>query len=196
MNQPATSEIDTQEIANRAAVYEFLSRTLLSEIDMGFLTLMQQVDLSNALANLSIVVPEATDHAVEQLAIDYCNIFIGPTDQVPPFQSVWADRQLYGDSVASMQEYLEITAVTPEDSLMKDHVGLQLLVLAKILAACSQCEQPKEYEPLASAFFIEHVRWAKTMLKAASDRAETEFYRSVCSAAAQFIVDEENIFIG
>ncbi len=195
MNQPTVSEIDTLEIANRAAVYQFLSRTLASEIDLGFLTLMQQIDFSRALSDLSIVAPAATTQSVELLAIDYCNIFIGPTDQVPPFQSVWADQQLHGDCVASMKEYLEITSLTPADSMMKDHIGLQLQVLAKILMACSESEQPKDYESLATAFFIEHVRWATPMLRAAAGRAESDFYQSVCTTAAKFIGSEESLFI-
>ena len=196
MNQPASPEIDTSEIANRAGIYEFLARIIVSEMDLGFLTLMQQVEFSGALANLAISAPEATEPSIELLAIDYCRIFIGPTDQVPPFQSVWADQQLHGDCTTSMSEYLEITGISPGDSMMNDHFGLQLMVLSRILLASSQSEQPKEYEPLAAAFFIEHIRWAKPMLRAAAERAERDFYKSVCTAAAEFIAEEETLFIG
>lgn len=70
---------------------------------------------------------------VEQLAIDYCQLFIGPADHLPPFQSVWQSGQFHGSTTASMREFVDPVGYEATAGIMLDHPGVQLGIMGHVL---------------------------------------------------------------
>lgn len=181
------SRSESLELRNRAGCYELFSRFLIQEVDAATLDLLHTQRWARELAELSIRVPESTEQNREDLAVDYCRIFIGPKDFCPPYQSVWENGQFQGQVVTSMSEFLDV--IQPLTSMStKDHVGLQFEIMSQILRY--QEKTAGESFGLPENFFRSHVAWAKKMLPKAINLAETDFYRDLLSCCRDFVDDE------
>lgn len=175
------------QLLARAGLYQFYARLIERELDIETLSTFNTDPLKSAFHNLKIEVPDLSDETVETLAIDFCHIFIGPRDFVPPYQSVWESGQFESAATDSMAEYLEI--ITPQSKYrFKDHAGLQLEMMNFIL---QRQHEIQDCSDLANVFFARHVEWIGGMLHAAAKRSETPFYQSVLRAGAEFLRDEQ-----
>ena len=189
MNSPK-NQMD--HLLARAGLYQFYARLIERELDIETLSTFNTDPLKSAFHNLKIEVPDLSDETVETLAIDFCHIFIGPRDFVPPYQSVWESGQFESAATDSMAEYLEI--ITPQSKYrFKDHAGLQLEMMNFIL---QRQHEIQDCSDLANVFFARHVEWIGGMLHAAAKRSETPFYQSVLTAGAEFLRDEQLEFTG
>ena len=135
--------------------------------------------------------------AIEQLEVDYCQIFVGPKNHLPPFQSVWQTGQLSGKPIDSMRQLVDISGYDIDNSptgTMLDHLGLQLDVMGHILAqlAMSSPESDRwtDISRLANHFFATHLQWPKKLVATASTRATTDFYRSAILMTGGFLNSE------
>lgn len=180
------------ETLARAGIYELYSRVLLKELDRGALTKFNSEEWATALGDLRVTVPDSDERTVEDLAIDYCRIFIGPKDFCPPYQSVWESGQLQSHVVDSMNDYLE--SVTPRTKMgIKDHAGLQYEMMALILQF--EAADPDQSFGLSSSFFRNHIAWSEELLRRASSIAQTDFYRLLLGSVVQFIQLEKEIYL-
>ena len=128
---------------------------------------------------------------MEDLAIDYCRIFIGPKEFCPPCQSVWESGQFQGYVIESMNEFLDI--VDPQSEVpIRDHAGIQFEMMAIVLRY--ESEHPNESLGLSESFFRNHIAWADRMLNRAAELAETDFYKSVLRMGAEFVAQEKSLY--
>ena len=174
----------SNEAFGRAGLYELYARLLLNEVDVEMLSLFHGPEWSICFRELGISIPPENAISIETLAVDYCNIFIGPKDFCPPYQSVWEAGHLQSDVVASMNDYLEVVSPVTTQNI-KDHAGLQFEMMSQIL----RYESMPDAEPstLSEAFFHEHIRWTERMFSLGTELAETEFYRGFLASAEVFI---------
>lgn len=178
------TEPPTDESLQRAAAYEFLSSLWCSELDDALLSALSDPSgVRNAFiaagGNLSEL--DQRDMGADELAEDFCQLFLGPTNHLPPYQSVWVDGQFAGDSSVEMKKWCELvqfesTAIEP------DQLGVQLAVMSRI-AATAQVRMEMD-------FFGQHLRWPTKLLIAAAQRARTSFYHSVATMTAAFLDSE------
>ena len=179
------------------SVYRLASRLLISEVDIHFLRQLSQSPLKESFIEMGGNLPDSIDSAiVDDLAYDYCRLFIGPSDHLPPYQSVWEYGQFQSKTIESMQAYAEIARFTPSelaDNMMLDHLGIQLELMGHIIdqVACANSQSEKNATvELAAAFSRDHLQWAESLLSAASEKAELAFYRSSMSLICQFLESE------
>ena len=179
----------SNEAFGRAGLYELYARLLLNEVDVEMLSLFLGPEWSICFRELGISIPPENAISIETLAVDYCNIFIGPKDFCPPYQSVWEAGHLQSEVVASMNDYLEVVSPVTTQNI-KDHAGLQFEMMSQIL----RYESMPDAEPstLSEAFFHEHIRWTERMFSLGTELAETEFYRGFLASAEGFIDSEKS----
>ena len=179
----------SNEAFGRAGLYELYARLLLNEVDVEMLSLFHGPEWSICFRELGISIPPENAISIETLAVDYCNIFIGPKDFCPPYQSVWEAGHLQSEVVASMNDYLEVVSPVTTQNI-KDHAGLQFEMMSQIL----RYESMTDAEPstLSEAFFHEHIRWTERMFSLGTELAETEFYRGFLASAEVFIDSEKS----
>lgn len=178
---------------SRAGLYEFFSRVLLIELDVETIRVYQDEELRETLKSLGIIVPaEADDDTVEDLAIDYCKILIGPKDFCPPFQSVWESGHMQSYVVDSMDEYLQVVQPVSDQSI-KDHAGLQMELMSLILRY--EADHDGQSEGLAQSFYRNHIAWMDKLFRRAAGLADTDFYKTVFQSAAKFIALESEYFV-
>lgn len=181
-------ESENEELFSRVGLYEFYSKVFLREFSLEQLKLFHCEPWNSTFSELGISLPVATEDSVEDLAVDYCQIFIGPKEHVPPIQSVWQSGQLQSSISESMNSYLEFVTPTEETSI-KDHFGVQLEIMSMILRASIENEHLRIE---AEQFLEQHLRWSIPMIHRAAEKAETKFYQSVLSSALKFIEMELN----
>ncbi|MDA0590455.1 MAG: molecular chaperone TorD family protein [Planctomycetota bacterium] len=182
----------TEDLAARAGVYELLSRLWLYEVDAELLSELTDGLLAAAWSELGGPSIEASQ--LEDLATEYCRLFVGPRDQVAPFQSVWETGQHGGQAVASMRECLELLS-EPVAKLeeIPDHLGVQLLLMGVFLRCLAGDPDSEDLQDVVEGFAEEHLRWPAEMLDAATAKSEMPFYRFLIAATRQFLAGEHKL---
>ena len=198
-NHSITLSPSPEEAMAKSNTYRLLARLWLREVDTQLLCVLQSPPLCEAFVEAGGILPVDgdQDRTIENLAIDYCRLFVGPTDHLPPYQSVWQAGRFQETTVTSMERFLEIidydTNILPR-GMMRDHFGIQLDMMGQLLSKFSTCqsetENSKIISELASLFFTKHLQWTTQLLEMALQRASTEFYRSMIDLTRSFLDSE------
>ena len=187
------------ELAARSCTYRVLAKLWLRELNPHDLRTLQIPPLRNAFVAAGGVLPEDGDaRRLEQLAEDYCHLFIGPANHLPPYQSVWQSGRFDGDAAESMDTFMQIVAYDEAAGVrrtMSDHLGVQLDVMGFMMhrlsvestdAAANRC-----LSEMIPAFFAAHLCWPSRLLHLAGQMAGTRFYRSVIAMTGEFLSGEQ-----
>lgn len=179
------------ELASLAGAYQLLARLWQQEVDEAFLASLLDEPLCDFFAAAGGILPDDVAlSTLEELAVDFCQLFLGPANHLPPFQSVWQRGQLQGEPAESMQHYVSMAGCAAS-GLMVDHLGVQLEVMGRLLDVGSESAQhANDVVDLAAAYFAEHLNWAAPLFESAIDRATTDFYRSTIGMTRDFLNSE------
>ena len=177
-----------------AGTYRLLARLWLREVDTPVLDSLLQAPLSDAFTSAGGCLPQdSSSSTLEELSVDYCQLFLGPTRHFPPFQSVWERGQFQAECVQSMNQYLSIAGY--DTKLMPDYLGAQFDVMAKILDAHSLAARDSEaIIDLARCYFTAHLTWPGPLIDSVIDHATTDFYCSVIEMTRDFLDSERTIW--
>lgn len=148
----------------------------------------------SALLQLDLSLPS---ESLEQLAAEYCALFIGPKNALLPMQSVWQKTQLDSQSASSVEKFAELVGYVIPAPALWDHLGVQLDLMSHlVLATRSQKKRDDKdnvAEEVAAAFFERHLNWPAPLLLATSQRARLPLYRSLAEITQQFLEMESNL---
>jgi len=183
----------TEDRLARGGLYRLLARLWLREVDGPLLQQLGKGELGAAyVAAGGWLPPLATADIVEDLEIDFCQLFLGPTQHLPPYQSVWQDGKLEGQACQSMRDFADVIRYDLAEAapgIMPDHLGLQLDLMGHVTAS-ERVEDSGALDEWEDAFFAMHLGWPGPLLEAAEDRAETAFYVSLVSMTRGFLRSE------
>ncbi|MCH2211440.1 MAG: molecular chaperone TorD family protein [Fuerstiella sp.] len=185
------------ELASLAGTYRLLARLWIREVDGQLLKSLQEPPLCQVFTQAGGRLPDsAASSTLEELAVDYCQLFLGPANHLPPFQSVWQRGQFQSDSAESMRSYVSLLGCETGDQ-MDDHFGIQLEVMGHLLDFSLSTVQHSDGVPdLPGTYFAEHLTWVFPLFEAAVIRAKTEFYRSTICMTREFLSSEKAIWSG
>jgi len=190
-----TPEQVSHNLFERSAVYGLLGRLWVREIDEVTCQQLVSGELGELLKGFGGALGTLDPANLDELSVDYCRSFIGPREHVSLLQSVATGGLLNGPPVDSMRDYLQYVNVPQTERQMLDHFGFQLLVMSAILAFEVEGEELEQIRRgLASSFFRDHIMWARQLFERASQRAGTEFYRSMIELTHDFIESELDRF--
>lgn len=187
----------------QAAVYHLLSRLWDREVDADLLRALQSGELGTAYVEAGGIIPKGEDEQslLEDLAIDYCQLFLGPTGHLPPYQSVWEEDQFNGRIVLSLKQYLGTIGYPMQetDRQTLDALSVELSAMGYLLEQMSDWEGPYERDQadlldLAGRFFHAHLAWSEPLLQRAQVRARTDFYRGMVRLTANFLAAERHFW--
>ncbi|MCR9199462.1 MAG: molecular chaperone TorD family protein [Planctomycetaceae bacterium] len=152
----------TEELRSVAPVFHLLSQIWLKEWT-GDLTKTWQnaAAFTTELLDERAVDMQSAD--LEDLATEYCRLFIGPGEFLPLVQSVWETGQRAGASTASMQTYLErLQLDRPISTEAADHLGHIFWLFARLLEGLPDTSAGL---PVLQEFFDAHLRWPAELLR-------------------------------
>ena len=204
MGQFSSTESTPDEIAALAGVYSLLARFWLREVDASLLEELHSPPLFDCFTQAGGILQVQDDaKTIEELAIDYCQLFVGPAGHLPPIQSVWQNGQLQGRAAASMKQWTEVIGYEIEvgaQATMLDHLGVQLDVMGRILRQSpvtrGKADRTSLPSQIAQTFFRQHLIWPARLLDVAIDRAQSKFYRSIIRMTRDFLESEQRYWMG
>ena len=171
-----------------AGVYALFARLWMREVDEAFRREMFREPLAPALERVGLFLPMESN---EELAIEYCRLFIGPKNALLPMQSVWQKTQLESQLATSVEKFAELIGYVLPTSSFWDHLGVQLDLMSHLVRATASEKQAENgFEvagEVANVFFRRHLSWAAPLLLATSQRAQVPLYRSLAQATQQFL---------
>ena len=180
--------LDREDLEGLAGFYQLLSRLWVAEIDEMWFEVLSEGSLAESAGELGLRLEGPGDEVIEQLAIEYCQLMIGPHGHIPPHQSVWSEGQFQGKTVVSMQQYLEVVG-EQVDSTMRDHLGVQLGVMGMVVDELSDTRR-NDLTELARSFFGDHVAWIEQFLVRAGESTASKFYGRLIAVTAEFLAEE------
>ena len=185
----------------RSTTYQLLARLWLREVDADLLRRLRGSPLREAFTAAGGVLPLGDGVVViDELAVDYCQLFLGPSNHLPPVQSVWQAGQFHGTPIDSMRQFMDVCGYDASglpSGTMLDHLGVQLDMMGHILRhvteQSSTTDGRDDVADVANSFFATHLRWPADFLESAGRQAVTDFYRSVVSMTAAFLTSEVRV---
>ena len=186
------------ELQCLSQVYAIIARLWLREIDVELIAALNGTEFGNAFQSVGGLIPKMDSS--EELAVEYCRLFIGPQEHLSPFQSVWEQRQLQGETTASAQLFaaaLHYGQPAGQPVTMMDHFGVELDLMSRaiwFLTTNSGQEKTAVWQ-LAQEFFSRHLLWSGPFLEATIDRAQLPFYRSVAEMTQLFLKHERQAWL-
>lgn len=174
MSQP------TNELAR---IGELLGRLWLHEADLETLVAMGKDSFRVPYEELGGFVPETVDQdVVESLAVEYCEVLIGPKGQISPVQSVWVGDQLQSETASSMSRFFELLPGYESPSSLTDHVGVQLDFVSKLLK-----QDNNVADEIVAAFFQSHLNWTSQFFDRVTQATRSEFYRGLAKVSKAMV---------
>ena len=170
-------------------LYSLLARLWIREVDEELLRAIQSGPIADAL--------KVTDELVtDDLAVEYCALFIGPKNHLPPFQSVWQDGQLQSETSDSIRAFA--TAIGRDDlvseTTLPDHIGVQLQIMSAITGLLAKNDDA-ELKNAGKEFFARHLTWPERFLNGTINRATSAFYRSLAELTKDLLQSERGYWI-
>lgn len=124
--------------------------------------------------------------ALDNLAVDYAQLFIGPDIlQAPPWASMYMEQEqiIFGDESADVQKFYEKYHMRQKNKGQEpsDHLALELRFIGTILAHLDQADDQETQQHILhdlQLFLHNHfLPWAPKCLEAVQQHARTDFYR-------------------
>lgn len=191
----------------RGQVYGFLATVFLKPLDAETLQRIRVPTFLAALRDANMDLGRAFAEApearlLEQLAVDYTQLFHGPRGHIVLYESVHADPAedgLNGAATAAVSEFLASAgvAIEPAARLLPDHLGAELDVMAVLARqearAWDAGDRPAARDCLwrQASFSATHLAsWIPGICQAVRRKAQTRFYREAASLLEDLLAQD------
>jgi TorA maturation chaperone TorD len=187
-----------EEALARSNLYGMLSHVFLKEPGVEFLKGLGDNKVRDALLSLGVDLNGCLEgeKLMEELAVEYTTLFIGPVQHLSPHESVYKEGTLLGYSALRVRRFYERCgyALSPGFKDMPDHLGVELEFMQHLTREESRCwrkgdkEKALEYRSLQRRFLEEHlVTWAPGFCIKVEKFAEHPFYKRMAALTREFI---------
>ena len=139
---------------------------------------------------------------IEELAIEYTRLFLGPGKHISPHESVHHQRgdgqwgKLWGKSTAEVKKLIEATGLDYTDDFkgLPDHITVELEFMQQLTLREEQAWKEEDSDKAAACrnvekkFIEEHlIRWIPTFCEKVMQEAELPFYQAMAELTKSFI---------
>ena len=160
-----------------------LGRLWLREVDSATLQAIASPSFRDLYDSLGgFVVEDFDSQSIEKLAVEYCELLIGPKGHISPVQSVWADNQLQSGTSASMNRFFELVPGYDAQSNLSDHLGVQLDFAGVLLQSEEEAAQG-----ILKLFAQQHLNWAYNFLDKVETQTDSDFYLGLARVTRSMI---------
>ena len=209
MNQ---TEMDENRTAakHRSNIYGMLALAYRQEMTSDLLKHVKDPRFLGVLNDLETEETEGIDaffqkpesELLEDLAVEYTRLFLGPGKHVSPHESVHHQRddgqwgKLWGASTAKVKKLVESTGLTYSEDFkgLPDHIAVELEFMQQLTLREEQAWMDADVDATVSCrqaekkFIDEHlVRWIPDFCKNVIQQAELPFYRALAALTRSFI---------
>lgn len=193
-----------EECKKIGAVYKLLSKVFIREVDTQFLTQLRTPYFYECLKDAGLNLgdeffSQQEEGLIEALAVEYAGLFIVPGDSFAPYESVYVEERLYGNTSQQIEEFYQKCHIhVADEKLMPDHIGLELDFMSYLKQKQADAlENRNEEEALRwigiqKEFMTDHLgKWAPQFFGWVAEEAKHPFYKEMAKLGKQLIVEEE-----
>ncbi len=191
----------------RSGLYGFLTEVFRAEPSPGLLHRIRDPQFAELLeatgANLGEELAcRREDVLLEELAVEYTHLFLGPGRHVRPYAATYLDgagASLCGPATVWARDFMEHAgfAPTPEHRDLADHVSVELEFMARMTAREAVATEAGDAAAIAAcrgiqkAFLEDHLgRWLPSFCGQVVERAQLSFYRDLARLTGDFLDSE------
>jgi TorA maturation chaperone TorD len=197
----------------RSQVYGLLATLFQAEPDAEFLERLRDAQTAQSFAELGFSLgPGFRDlplgRLVEDLAVEYTQLFVGPGPHLSPHESVHTesgevrDGELWGRQTVKVKAFVEAAGLSYEDNFhgMPDHISAELEFMGKLTAHEAElwCAGDEENAlgslRIQRRFFDEHLnQWVPRFCQKIIDRHESAFYTKVAELTGAVLSYDDGV---
>ncbi len=208
-----TKQQDKADEANhRSHIYGLLAMIFGQEVTSDFLRRIKDPQFLGVLSGLGIefqsdFLEKPAEVLLEDLAVEYARLFLGPGQHISPHESVhhqieegkWG--QLWGDSTVEVKKFIETTGLEYQTDYkgLPDHISVELEFMQQLTLREEQAWEEEDTDGAAycrkieEKFIIEHLMpWVPEFCDKIMQEAELPFYRDLAALTRNFIEFEKD----
>jgi TorA maturation chaperone TorD len=199
-----------EETRERSNLYAFLAAIYRSEVTAELLHQLREPRFRAALSAAGVTLDDeflnrSDDALLEDLAVEYTRLFVGPGKHIPPYASVHGGKDggdLYGRSTARLRDFIAGAGIAYQSSYkgMADHICVELEFMAKLTALRAAAESAGRAGEASRCLalegdFVEQflAPWVARFCRKVSAAAESPLYRQIAGLTAAFIASEQQM---
>ncbi|MBT3214718.1 MAG: hypothetical protein HN351_08740 [Deltaproteobacteria bacterium] len=198
----------------RAQIYGLLTRIFAKEIDKQFLQELRSKEFRESLTGLGAnlgdsfyEVPEM--ELLENLAVEYARLFLGPDKPISPHESVHHQREdgdwgsLWGKDTVEVKKIIESSGLNLKAELndIPDHLAVELEFLQKLILQETENRHTNDLKgmhrciKLETQFIQEHLApWVPEFCELVIKKSQIAFYSQIAEITKNFVLyEKENL---
>ena len=199
----------TENARIRSNIYGFLSSMFREEITAERLRQIKTPAIKEVLSEMGfqyeIFSQKNQDQLIEDLAVEYCRLFLGPDKHISPHESVHHQRDdgdwgsHWGGSTVEVKKFIESAGLDykEEYSGMPDHVSVELEFMQEAAKREAQAIEENDWEgalycqKMEKKFICDHlIKWVPGFCEKIISQAELSFYGDLADVTKKFIILE------
>jgi TorA maturation chaperone TorD len=193
----------------RSNIYGFLSSMFREEINAERLQQIKGPAIKEVLSEMGlqydIFSQKDQDQLLEDLAVEYARLFLGPDKHISPHESVHHQRDdgdwgtHWGASTVDVKKFIESAGLEykQEYSGMPDHISTELDFMKEAAGREAQAIEEKDWEgalycqKMEKKFICDHlIKWIPAFCDKIISQAELSFYGDLANVTKSFITLE------
>jgi TorA maturation chaperone TorD len=195
----------------RSNVYAFLASVYREEINADLLHRIKDPHFMEVLSDLGVSLGEeffstSEKDLLENLAVEYTRLFLGPDKHISPHESVHCERDdgdwgtLWGKSTVEVKNFIETAGLEYKSEFtgLPDHIGVELEFMQALTQKESTAWEKNDIDgvhyccQIEKKFFNEHLaKWIHVFCDKIKLMAELPFYREIANLTQNFMEFEK-----
>ncbi len=200
-----------EQAQHRSNIYGLLAEIYRREMTSDLLQQIKDPRFLGVLSNLGIELnngffQKPEQELLEDLAVEYARLFLGPGKHISPHESVHHQRddaqggQLWGQSTVEVKKFIELSGLhyKSEYTGLPDHISVELEFMQQVTLREEQAWAEQDKDTALSClknekkFIEEHLaRWVPIFCEKVINEAELLFYREMAGLTKNFIEFEK-----
>ncbi len=193
-----------EKTIERSNLYGFLALIFREEPKAALLRQIKSARFSDALATAGVKLDDAffaspDEELLDDLALDYTRLFIGPGTHVPPSEGAQREGALWGKATSHVASFVENCGFRyrPEFSDLPDHISVELEFMQEVTRREARAWRRKDrsgarhWLEVERKFIGTHLsRWVPQFCEKVAQEADSSFYREMAILTDRFIQGE------
>lgn len=191
----------------RSNIYGLLASVYRQEVTADLLHQVKDPQFLGVLSDLGIqlssdFLQRPEEELLDELAVEYAGLFLGPGGHISPHESVHHQRDdgqgglLWGESTAEVKKFIESTGLSynSEYSGLPDHISVELEFMQQLTLREEQAWGEEDEDgaldclKFEKKFIEDHlIHWIPIFCEKVIEVAELPFYREVAALTKNFI---------
>lgn len=198
----------------RSNVYGLLAAIYRTEMTSDLLKQITEPPVLQALSDLGVrfendFLQKAGEELLEELAVEYTRLFIGPGKHISPHESVHHQRDdgqyglLWGMSTVEVKKFIESTGLEYRSDYqgLPDHISVEMEFMRELLLKEGEARRKEDkreavyFLKIEKKFMEEHLlKWVPEFCDKVISEAQLSFYREMARLTRSFLeLEKENV---